>query len=439
MKISIGKQTGTGYNAMFFFVVAYRVFLDVIYSQYICPFFGYTGFKYNYDAGLLILSYLLLFLCFPTIKRCTVKGNFSNVIVLFLIYLSYIPFTTMLAFYGYTTSFIIAGTVYWTVMFITCRFMPEINGYFKLKTQNNELILLIIELVFALVIIYVSWIYTGFRFTISLTDVYTFRAESKLAAMPTIIDYIFSASKVALPVLMVYALSRKNYINVVFIVIIQILSFSINGSKTVLFSTLLSIVFYFIYNPSYLKRIPLLMTGFSLISYLETSVLGSIFVLAFLLRRVLFLPNMLCAYYFDFFTQNEPDFYRQSFLRLFGFKSPYSDISHIIGTFYFNKSQMGANNGLISDAITNLGIPGIVIMPIILILVLRFLDKCAYGIDKKLYIITSVIFSFIIISSFLPTVLLTHGLLFLGIVLLLIPRKDEPQEQIEGTNRGLLK
>lgn len=431
MKIKNINQSRTAYNAMFIFLILYRVIIDVIYSQYISVFFGYTGFKYNFNFGLLILSYLLLLLCFPIIKRCTIKGGFSDVIVLFLIYLSYIPFTTMVAFYGYTSSFIIAGVIYWIVLFLTWRIMPEIKGYFKLKIEKNNFMLLIIEFIFILVILYVSWRYTGFRFTISLSDVYTYRAESKLVSMPTVIKYIFYASKVTLPVLMVYALSRKKYVNAGFMIIIQILSFSINGSKTVLFSTLLTIIFYFIYNPIYLKRIPHLMAGFSLLSYIETSVFGSMFVLTYFLRRVLFLPNMLNAYYFDYFTRNEPDFYRQSFLRLFGFESPYSDIDHMIGMVYFNKPEMGANNGLVSDAITNLGIPGIVIMPIILMMVLRFLDKCAYGIDKKLYIVTSVIFAFIIISSFMPTVLLTHGLLFLGIVLLIIPRK-EAKEQIEG-------
>ena len=50
------------------------------------------------------------------------------------------------------------------------------------------------------------------------------------------------------------------------------------------------------------------------------------------------------------------------------------------------------------------------------------------GIDKKIYISTAAIFAMIILSSFLSTVLLTHGLLLLGIVLLLIQRKTIESE-----------
>lgn len=425
MKIKIKNGLKNKYILMFIFVVAYRIIMDLIYVNHITSIFSYTGFNCKFDVNLIVLSWILLLLSFSTIKRCTIKGNFSDVIVLFLIYMSYIPFTTMVAYYNYDLSFVVANSIYWLVLFFVFRFLPRSKNAFKLKIDKNELFLLIIEILFAIVIIYISWRYTGFRFTINLSDVYTYRTEAKLASIPTILNYIFSSSKTVLPILLVYTLSKKEYLNVFFIFIIQILSFSINGSKTVLFSTLIAVVFYYIYNAKYLKVIPCLMFILGLMSYVETEMLGTYFILAYLIRRIFFLPNMLSALYFEFFTINEPDFYRQSFLRLFGVESPYEDIDHVIGTVYFNSSSMGANNGLISDAITNLGILGIFIAPFFLVLVLRFLDKCACGIEKRLYIVTSVIFAFIIISSFLPTVLLTHGLLMLGIVLLLIPRKKE--------------
>jgi hypothetical protein len=334
----------------------------------------------------------------------------------------------MVAYYGFSTTYIIANTVYWVVLFLACRYFPETSSYYQIKTKRNDLLLQFIGIGLSLVVIFISWRYTGFRFTINLTDVYMYRAEARLASMPSVLSYLFGATKTIMPVLLVYSLSRKKYFYAAYYFVIQILSFSINGSKTVLFSTILAIVFYFIYNHEYLKKIPYLMTGISVLALVETAVPGTFFILNYITRRVFFLPNRIGALFFDYFTKNEPDYYRGSFLRLFGFKSPYGDINHTIGEVYFNKSEMSANNGLISDAITNLGIAGIVIMPIILVLVLRFLDKCAYGIDKKIYISTAVIFAIIILSSFLPTVLLTHGLLLLGVVLLLIPRNNIESE-----------
>ena len=97
----------------------------------------------------------------------------------------------------------------------------------------------------------------------------------------------------------------------------------------------------------------------------------------------------------------------------------------MIGDLYFNKVEMGANTGLIGDAVSNFGLAGVFIMPIVLILVLRVLDMCTYGVENKLYIATAVLYAIILISSFLPTVLLTHGLIILAFVLFIMPKKME--------------
>lgn len=65
----------------------------------------------------------------------------------------------------------------------------------------------------------------------------------------------------------------------------------------------------------------------------------------------------------------EPDLYRNSILRRFGFESPYADTSVDIAVGeYFNPNVEGirANNGLISEAFANFGMVGCVILPIIL-------------------------------------------------------------------------
>ena len=428
MKIIIGNRAQSGYRAMYFFSIMYRICLDVAYTNYISKIYDYAGFDYTFNIGAFLLSWVLLLLCFPILRWCSSKGYFSDVIILFLVYLSYIPFTTMVAYFKFPTAYIIANTVYWLVLFLACRFFPKTRSYYQLKTKSNDLLLQIVGIGLSLVVIYISWRYSGFRFTINLTDVYMYRAEARSVSMPTLLSYLFGATKAVMPVLLVYSLSRKKYFYAVYYTAIQILSFSINGSKTVLFSTALAILFYFFYNHEHLKKIPYLMTGISVIALAEADIWETFFMLNYFIRRVFFLPNRIGALYFDYFTKNEPDYYRASFLRLFGFKSPYGDISHTIGEVYFDKVEMSANNGLISDAIANLGIAGIVIMPVILILILRTLDKCAYGIDKKIYISTAAIFAMIILSSFLSTVLLTHGLLLLGIVLLLIQRKTIESE-----------
>jgi hypothetical protein len=134
---------------------------------------------------------------------------------------------------------------------------------------------------------------------------------------------------------------------------------------------------------------------------------------------------MLNAYYFDFFINNTPDYFRQSILKYIGIQSPYPDIRHMIGSIYFSRPEMGANSGLISDAITNFGVIGIVIMPIMIAIALRFFDNCVKGLNKRFYVALCVLVSYYFISSFFFTILLTHGFLALCIVFYILPRDSK--------------
>ena len=416
---------------MILFIFLYRCALDIVYCSYVSKIFGYTGLRYVFGYLRLFISWILLLFVIPAIVKLTERSRYSDVITLYLIYLAYIPYTTMAGFFPYSYHFIAANTVYWMTLLLFILHFPSTQHKYLIKTENNDLVLTIIEGVFAIVILYISWRYTGFRFTISLSDVYSFREEAKNSSIPILFRYLFAASKAVNPVLLAYSLDRKKIGNAALIILIQILSFSFNGSKAVLFSTLLAVLLFFFYSESQLKKLPMYLTALCVSAGLERELFNTFFLISYFVRRVLFLPNLLNSYYYDFFTQNTPDFFRQSFLRLLGFDSPYPDIDHMIGNMYFNKSAMGANSGLISDAITNMGYVGIVIMPIILSLFLRFMDSLAFGIKKRIYISTAITSSFILISSFLPTALLTHGLLALGLVLAVIPREEEKGHEIK--------
>ncbi|MGL5479555.1 MAG: hypothetical protein ACRDCB_10995 [Clostridium sp.] len=202
----------------------------------------------------------------------------------------------------------------------------------------------------------------------------------------------------------------------------QILSFSINGSKTVLFSTVLSVLLYIIYNKKYIIRIPMILALVNLSGIIEFFLFKSYNIVNFIIRRVFFVPNLLNYYYYDFFSINEPDLFKQSFLRHFGIKTMYPPIDNMIGSIYFDKANMGANNGLFSDAYSNLGEIGLLIMPIIIVLSLKVLDFCARGLDTRIYVVSSITLAFVFISSNFFTILFTHGFLVLCLVLFLLPR-----------------
>lgn len=405
-------------------IISFRIALDFVYSKHVSTIFRYTGFISEFDVNRYVLSWFILILFIPMIISQHKKICFSSMIVILLSYLSLIPFTTMIAFYPFTMGYIVNNTIYWAMIFFFYKLIPQIR-LTRINSENLvDLIIFGIIGIFSATILYISWRYTGFRVTLNIFNVYDLRSEVRTFRLPTIISYIYSASKAVNPILLVYFLSIKKYKMAIVIFFIQILSFSINGSKTVLFSIFLAVFLYWYYSDKFISKIPWLLCLTTFFSAVEIFLKNTIFLVAFVIRRVFFVPNLLGYNYYDFFSVNTPDYFRQSFLRNFGLQSPYIAIDKMIASIYYNKPNMAANNGLISDAYTNLGWIGLIIMPMLLIVILKLLDACSEGLDRRIFIITAITMTFIIISSFLSTALLTHGLLAVCLILYLLPRND---------------
>ena len=98
---------------------------------------------------------------------------------------------------------------------------------------------------------------------------------------------------------------------------------------------------------------------------------------------------------------------------------------YMLGNIYFQRPEMAVNNGLIGDAFANLGWIGIIVMPLLIVITLKILDACSEGLDIKIFIMSAVTITFIFISSFYFTILMTHGLIAVCFILYLLPRDYE--------------
>jgi hypothetical protein len=408
-------------------IFIYRLLLDVVYVNAITPIFGYSGFTATVNSFNYLISWLVLLLFIPIILSLYKKTSLSSIILILLFLLSYIPFTCMAAFYSYNSSFIFSNILYWLSLFGFYKIIPKIKLVGIKNDKLTQLLLSVIIILFFLVVSYISWRYTGFRISINLLNVYDLREEATTFKLPAILSYIYSASKAVNPVLIVYFMSRKKYYLAGSLIFIQLLSFSINGSKTVFFTTVLAVLLYWFYNDRHKSKIPWILSIIMTIGITELYITKSFLIINFLVRRVFFIPNLLNFYYYDFFSKYTPDYLRQSFLRHLGFESPYIPIDNLIGAVYFNKADMGANNGLLSDAISNFGILGVLFMPLLLVIAFKIFDACTEGLDIKIYIISGITLTFIFISSFFFTILLTHGFIALCLILYLLPRSAKRQ------------
>lgn len=425
-------------NRLVFLVLAivYRILLRGIYINSFYPTYKYLGFKYKVDNILEMISFALFVIFTIFLNRAHNKKNeMSDYLIWSLYLISFIPFSVMCGCGAFDINFVVANHVYWLFLIIFYRLFSKIKIkkilYFTVNGIDiNDRVLGLVGVISILINLFISYHYVGFRIVLDLFDVYSLRAEVSSAQIPTLLYYAFCWMRtIGVLLLAVSLLNHKRILTIIY-TINMFLSFSVDGMKTTLFSALITIALYFVLckwkSKIVLKTMYLGFIGISLLSIVENYVFKSKMILAFIFFRVEFLVVQLGSYFFDFFTKNEPDYFRASFLRHFGAVSPYKKygINYLISGIYSGDYHSEANNGLISDAMTNFGIFGILIMPILLMCVFRMLDYYFQGLDEYLVVVFGAYISLLLTNGFLLTSLMTNGLLILMVVMLFVKRKE---------------
>lgn len=243
-----------------------------------------------------------------------------------------------------------------------------------------------------------------------LVDVYRTRKVMGGLSNPYF-GYTFSLfTKIFIPLIIVFSLELKKKVWTIVGVLFLVLFYLFGAHKTVYVGLFVVLIFY---RFTYLKSVKYI------VKYGSLAIIGCIllalleydypWILTF--RRIQFIPTLLDICYVDFFS-GKPLYWSESILKSF-IDYPYGvRTTNLIGEVYFNRPDMSANNGLVSDGFKNFLGFGVFIN--IFLVCSYFLVLNNLDISPKYFgLYFLVVFSFMSSSTF--TVLLTHG----GIILLL--------------------
>lgn len=414
-------------SKVFIWAAFYKVLLEIIYCGILSERWEYVGFTANRPSLVTyILSWVILLFVAFCLNQLMNENRFSSIVLQCLLILSFIPGVVMYTFreqsiFGFYC-------LYWLNLVASyLLFKPKRNNAVKLDINEN--ILKLISVICFLFCFYVWARYAGFHLQLDLFDVYEQREVASNYNMPTIFTYLYGAIQVCVPFLAIWALNRKETKMYLILATTQMLAFFSQGSKASLFALIVGTIVHFIVDNNKKTSTIVVVKGMSfagIACILEHAVLRNHFLVDYLYRRVLYLPNLLNIYYYDFFSNNEFDYYRSSILRFLGFQSPYSTmkIQNIIGSKYFNAPEMYTNNGLFSDAFANLGIVGLFVLPAFIIILLLLFDKCLGDADTDIKIGAAVYIVICLIGSSFFTNLFSHGFVLLAIMFCFLDKKN---------------
>lgn len=396
--------------------------LDFIYCNIVSPMYSYLGMTTTHSAFYYVISWIMVFVYSLMLFKIINRPQNGAVIISILIICSAISTTTIVAYVGFSIGFAILNVFYWAfivALYCLCTKKKKIGEH---KFKRNSITLYAIFFFFAAIIVFICVVYTGFHISFNLYDVYETRQAFKGKDIPLLLAYLYSASIIVFPIIIVYGLNKKKPVLVVAAICFQLLAYSADGRKSTLFALVATLLGYYFIQSLTAKMIPVIITGLTFFGILEKWVLGTKYLIDFFIRRLFLLTGYLQYAYYDFFKDGPKDLMRQSIIGKLGFSSPYTQpIPLLIGNHYYVRGSH-ANNGLFSDAYSNFGIWGIIILPVFIVLALKLLDKTSEGLSSGICLGLIIVSSYTLLSSSFFTVMLTHGFLLGCIIIYVIPR-----------------
>lgn len=403
-----------------FLLTAIYINLIIIYYNQISTVFSYEGFGFkNPNLSYVIIANLFIFILI--MATFFMKNSFY-----LLIYSIYI---TMFIF-GQTVYDIFNGTnlvgfLYLPAIFIFLLDQFDKSLYLKRKTINlNYKYFNIIALFLATLLItpYLKNISTININNLLLVDIYKTREEVS-GNQNLILAYLFSfISRIIFPFLFIYFITIKKYILASYLFILTILMFLLNGAvKSILFGLLCCLFFYFFkYKYKNLLYLIFLFVMTSL-SILMKIIFNNITITDYL-RRLFFTPANLFNVYHSYFSNSYTYFLHSRLAKLFNVNTIDGSLPLYIGEKVMGKEGLVANVGIFVEGYFSFGIFGVLFASLLFILIIWYLNKL--NLSHRYF---GIIFAYIYIinTSFVETLLITHGLIFLLIFgYFLIPKNE---------------
>ena len=423
LRLNLSKENIKLISFIFLSTTLMRLIYDYVYSSQISVLYNYAGFLNEFEWGRCIVSWFFMYSLLPFVIACVKVLTFSSIALYLLYFAHFVPGCIFISYMD--IQFMWIWYIYYLLLFTFFYFFrfPQLtkNHFFF----NKRIIYFIITL-FSIVVVFIWLYYAHGRIQIGFDDVYAARLEARGFGMPMLLRYIFSSVKKVMPLFAVWALKNNNLLLTFWFSVIQLLIFFTDGSKSTFFLLIVAFAGYLFLknNLQRIKLVPLFFSLLGIVSILEYNLFNKYIISGIFIRRVMFVPQNLNIYYYDFFTSHSPDFFQGSLLKIIGFESEYGSIARMIGYYFSGSNDLAANNGLFSDAYANLGFSGVFIMPFLIVLLLKVFDQMSSGLELATIIGAIPAFVSPLISASFFTLFLSHGVISMLLFFYFLPRDD---------------
>ena len=395
------------YNCILLITIYFLFMIN--YNVIISKYFNYLGFNQNFFSLYKLVLATVFTLEFILLYVFLKKEFYKIVYTVFLVSI----------FYGQSIYYIFNESkfillVYMGIPLIVIFIIEKLdtartNSDIKLKLSDKFTLFIFILLVLTLIVPYFKYYKLINWKNLLLQDVYETRFIFREYSSG-ILGYLFSPiSRVILPFLLVYSLENKKRMVTIVSTISIIMMYLLNGAlKSIIFGFLACIFFYKGDYAQKESRFLKTMVIGNLLCLLEV-VINKTWLIADYMRRLFFVPARLFQVYYDYFNERHTYFLHSKLSKILGINAYEGSLSLFVGEQVLDVKGLNANTGIFCEGFISFGTVGVIIAAMIFGLIILYLNR-----RKLSPSYFGIFFSFIYVinTSFLETLFITHGLLF---------------------------
>jgi len=414
----------------------YTILLVVLYQDAVFPSFSYMGFMF-YGIPWGILSLQLVVIALVATQLPNSFRNTSDVFIWMLFSIVFIPTVCMPALVINKINPEQLAVLFLLIVmsFLSMVYTSRVKIRANLPYCSPYLFWLFIIALSSLFIVFILKDYGlsfGRLFDIrNYAEIYDIRhaAREQKEAASAISNYgLLWLAKVIIPLILGWSLVKKVKLITMLAVFMQISLFAITAHKSFLFSL---VFVYFIYWVSKRENSGLIyfrvMAGLVIFSALLFYLLDFDLVVSIIVRRVFMVPGMLSGYFFEFYTLNPFAYYGNSFLSGIVDSAYATSPAFTIGLNYLQSDKASANVNFWGDAYAHLGFIGVLLISFIVNLIILVVNACSWNKNRLIALCLMAIPFWTLMESSLTTTLVSHGLGF-SIILLVLMNKEKDIE-----------
>lgn len=412
-------------------LLIYKISYEIIYANVSSSLYSYYGLTWNPVIWKCVVSYIIFIgLVLLPERKGTVTKHLLNIYFIFTI----IPMLSLFWQSDRSTSYVLMCAIIYAIMHIGC--------YLRNDKKNKRIVIgslfekvsissLLIAFVLIMIMLFTVRYGLADSRAFNLDNVYSIRSERKFSG---IWGYMINWMPYAIiPCVMCIGLYKKNKLQILSAILIQLYLFLFTGSKTTLFSIGLILFSYYLVvkKKNFFNGWAIVLSALNLFTTFIYYKVGELMPFAIFPIRLLTIPAVISNNHYDFFSQNQKLYFAENIIgRVLGIKSPYD----VFSTYLISGGGANANTGLLGDAYDNGGFVVMVLYALIFVMIFRYIERiynCYQGDNRALPVFVGVLtYSMIYLNDgSLTALLITGGLLIDIFVLMQFGKWDRAWEQ----------